>query len=298
MTSNSLVREINIVKHYLRLTGLTLSFVLLAGCSENGVSAGDNGEEPPAWELDNYNLVWHNEFSGQYLDLDKWSYEVNGEGGGNNELQYYTDRPENSYLDSGKLHIVARQETYTGDDGTRYFTSARLRTKGKGDWLYGRFDIRAKLPQGQGLWPAIWMLPTDWQYGGWAASGEIDIMELLGHEPDRVYGTLHYGGEYPQNEHSGDSYTVSQGAFADSFHVFRMDWDTTSIKWYVDNELYQTQTHWYSTSAAYPAPFDKRFHLLLNVAVGGNWPGDPDSTTQFPQEMVVDYVRVYQPVNE
>lgn len=280
----------------LQILIFTAGVGVIAGCNENGTNPEEDNS-PADWELENYQLVWQDEFSDGIIDARKWSHEVNGEGGGNNELQYYTDQTQNSYVDSGKLHIVARRETYTGDDGTRYFTSARLRTAGKGDWTYGRFEIRAKLPQGQGLWPAIWMLPTDWEYGGWAASGEIDIMELLGHEPDKVYGTLHYGGEYPQNVHTGDSYTLSSGTFADSFHVFRLDWDTTSIKWYVDDEHYQTQTQWYSTSADYPAPFDKRFHLLLNVAIGGNWPGDPDETTRFPQEMVVDYVRVYKPVN-
>lgn len=272
----------------------TLVF-LLGACSDTGVGSDANSDAPPKWELENYTLVWQDEFSGDIIDPRQWSHEVNGQGGGNNELQYYTDRTVNSYVDSGMLHLVARRETYTGDDGTRYFTSARLRTMGKGDWLYGRYDIRARLPEGQGLWPAIWMLPTDWQYGGWAASGEIDIMELIGHQPDRVYGTLHYGGEYPDNVHSGESYQLSGGTFSDGFHVFRMDWDTTEIRWYVDGELYQTQTRWFSESAGFPAPFDRRFHLLLNVAVGGNWPGDPDETTQFPQTMTVDYVRVYKP---
>ncbi|MCF7805713.1 MAG: glycoside hydrolase family 16 protein [Candidatus Marinimicrobia bacterium] len=285
-----------IVRAQSKILLFSVVIILAIGCSKNGVSA--ENDDTPNVELDNYELIWQDEFSEDFIDPRKWSHEVNGEGGGNNELQYYTDRTHNSYVDSGELHIVARRETYTGDDGTRYFTSARLRTMGKGDWKYGRFEIRAKLPQGQGLWPAIWMLPTDWVYGGWAASGEIDIMESLGHDPDRVYGTLHYGGQYPDNVHTGDSYTLTSGTFADSFHVFRMDWDSTEIRWYVDDEHYQTQTQWYSANGDYPAPFDKRFHLLLNVAVGGDWPGDPDESTNFPQEMVVDYVRVYKPLEE
>jgi len=163
-----------------------------------------------------------------------------------------------------------------------------------GDWKYGRFEIKAKLPYGQGLWPAIWMLPTDWVYGGWAASGEIDIMELVGNDPATVYGTLHYGGAYPDNVHTGASYKLDFGNFALDFHVFALEWDATEIRWYVDDSLYQVQREWYSHGNDYPAPFNQRFHLLLNVAVGGNWPGNPDNTTSFPQKMEVDYVRVYQ----
>jgi len=249
----------------------------------------DSIPTPEGWEL-----VWHDEFNGSALDLTKWEYEVNAGGGGNNELQYYTDRVQNSWVADGVLTILALNETYTGPEGTRDYTSARLRTRNRGDWKYGLFEIRARLPHGKGLWPAIWMLPTDWVYGGWAASGEIDIMELLGHEPQTVYGTLHYGGSYPNNVHTGDSYTLSNSTFSAAFHTFTLEWDTTRLRWFVDNLLYSTQTSWYSTGNAFPAPFDQRFHLLLNVAVGGNWPGNPDHTTLFPQRMEVDYVRVFQ----
>ena len=267
------------------------AFILFA-CSDNGTgSDSDTGQTIPA--PPGYELVWNDEFDGTHIATTRWEHEVNGWGGGNNELQYYTDRPENSYVENGMLHIVALKEQYTGPDGTRQYTSARMRTRDKGDWTYGRFDIRAKLPQGQGLWPAIWMLPTDWEYGGWAASGEIDIMELLGHEPNRTYGTLHYGGEPPKNVHSGTSYTLPGSTFAAGFHVFTLEWDTTEFRWYVDGVQYQTQNDWYTENQLYPAPFNRRFHLLLNVAVGGNWPGNPDATTVFPQEMIVDYVRVF-----
>lgn len=280
------------IKTLLTILILTSSTLHYAGCSSNSdnPALSSGGDDNP----EGYTLVWSDEFDGTSIDSGKWEHEVNAWGGGNNELQYYTARPENSYVEDGALHIVALKETYTGDEGTSDFTSARMRTAHKGDWKYGRFEIRAKLPYGQGLWPAIWMLPTDWEYGGWAASGEIDIMELVGHEPNKVYGTLHYGGEHPQNVHSGDGYTLSTGIFADDFHVFRLDWEEGEFRWYVDNELYLTQTEWYSTADEYPAPFDKRFHLLLNVAVGGNWPGSPNLSTTFPQEMVVDYVRVYE----
>jgi beta-glucanase (GH16 family) len=267
-------------------------FLLLNSCSKSGTGNG-NDDTDPVPDLPGWDLVWHDEFEGDGIDMSKWEHEVNAWGGGNNELQYYTNRPENSYISDGKLVIKALDETFTGPEGTREYTSARLRTMEKGDWKYGRFEIRARLPFGQGIWPAIWMLPTDWAYGGWAASGEIDIMELLGQEPHKVHGTLHYGGEWPDNVHTGTSYTLKNGDFSQDFHLFALEWDTTEIRWFVDSLHYQTQTQWHSDNAPYPAPFDKRFHILLNVAVGGNWPGDPDETTGFPQTMEVDYVRVY-----
>ncbi len=247
-----------------------------------------------------WNMVWDDEFNGTEIDQTKWQHEVNGQGGGNNELQYYTARDTNSFIQDGKLVIRALKETYTGPDGTRQYTSARLRTLHKGDWKFGRFRIKAKLPFGQGLWPAIWMLPSDWVYGGWAASGEIDIMELLGQDNTKVYGTLHYGGTWPNNTHTGSYYVLPSGNFSDDFHVFELTWlptangDSVEMKWYVDDVLYLTQRDWWSSGGSYPAPFDKIFHMLLNVAVGGNWPGSPDSTTTFPQTMEVDYVRVYE----
>jgi beta-glucanase (GH16 family) len=266
--------------------------LLFLNCSnedQNVPVSPDPTDTIPDWEL-----VWQDEFDEPQIDLTKWEFEVNGHGGGNNELQYYTDRELNATIYNGKLVIRALKETYTGPDGTREYTSARLRTKNKGDWKYGRFEIRAKLPYGQGLWPAIWMLPTDWVYGGWAASGEIDIMELLGQEPTKVYGTIHYGGAYPDNVHTGTSYELVNGSFSDDYHVFAFEWEENEMRWYVDGVLYSTQTEWYTSSAPYPAPFNKRFHIILNVAVGGNWPGNPDSSTVFPQSMLVDYVKVYQ----
>jgi len=269
--------------------------VVIIGCTKNKAIIENDGKNDTIPVPDGWELVWNDEFDGNTIDLDKWEYEVNAHGGGNNELQYYTDRSQNSWVKDGLLTIQALKETFTGPEGTREYTSARLRTKKRGDWKYGRFEIRAKLPYGQGLWPAIWMLPTDWVYGGWATSGEIDIMELVGHDPATVYGTLHYGGAYPDNVHSGTTYKLSLGNFAMDFHVFTLEWwDSTEIRWYIDDSLYQVQTEWYSQGNEYPAPFNQRFHMLLNVAVGGNWPGNPDNITSFPQRMEVDYVRVYQ----
>lgn len=242
---------------------------------------------------DGWALVWHDEFDVNTLDTNHWEYEVNAEGGGNNELQYYTDSSKNSYISNGRLVIQALKETYTGSEGTREYTSARVRSLNHGDWLYGRFEIRAKLPIGKGLWPAIWMLPSDWKYGGWAASGEIDIMELIGSDSKTVYGTLHYGGVWPKNVQSGSSFTLTQGSFYGDFHVFSLEWDSSEFRWYVDDSLYLKQTQWNSAGAPYPAPFNQRFHLILNLAVGGNWPGNPDATTLFPQTMEVDYVRIF-----
>jgi beta-glucanase (GH16 family) len=250
------------------------------------LSAAFAADPPPGWEL-----VWSDEFNGTTLDLSQWEIEVNARGGGNNELQYYVTN--NIRVRDGFLTLEARKERYTGREGTRDYTSARIRTRGKGDWRYGRVEVRAKLPRGRGLWPAIWMLPTDERYGGWPHSGEIDIMELLGHAPNKVYGTLHYGDARKGHDHQGTSHTLRAGTFADDFHVFRLDWEERVMRWYVDDGLYQTQTNWHTRRATFPAPFDQRFHLILNVAVGGNWPGNPEPATVFPQAMVVDYVRIY-----
>lgn len=230
---------------------------------------------PAGWEL-----VWNDEFYGPEIDKTKWEWEVNGNGGGNNELQYYTDFKENSFIEDGHLCIQALKKDYEGKN----YTSARMRTLKKGDWKYGRFEVKARLPFGQGLWPAIWMLPTDWEYGGWPESGEIDIMEMLGHETTRIYGTIHYGTRQ-DHKSQGGNYSLKNGTFAGSFHKFIVEWDSTGFKWFVDDVQY------YSTRIS--KPFDKRFHILLNVAVGGNWPGSPDESTWFPQRMYIDYVRVY-----
>src|SRR5437899_12605615 len=217
-----------------------LPFMLLFAASR-----GEAAE--PQWQL-----VWSDEFDGSSLDLSKWEFEVNARGGGNNELQYYTTN--NVRVSGGLLRIEARKEHYTGPGGTREYTSARIRTRGKGDWQYGRFDVRAKLPQGKGMWPAIWMLPSDQRYGGWPHSGEIDIMELLGHDPKKVYGTLHYSD--PKGHRSkGTNFVLRGGTFADDFHIFRFEWEPAAMRWYVDGQLYQSQTNWQTRTQPFPAPF-------------------------------------------
>jgi len=238
-----------------------------------------------------WQVIWQDEFNDTSIDLSKWDYDTGGDGFGNDELQYYTDRSDNSYVEDGNLVIAAREESYRDHD----YTSAKLRTKYSMNIQYGRIDIRARLPQGKGLWPAFWMLSTESDYGEWPASGEIDIMELLGHQPSIVYGTLHYTANKSDSHHeSGDQYQLNQGTFADDFHTFSLVWEKDRFEWYVDDEMYQAQTEWKSAGYDYPAPFDKRFYLIMNLAVGGEWPGSPNSSTQFPQKLVIDYVRVYQ----
>lgn len=243
-----------------------------------------------------YELVWSDEFNGSSLDLTKWEI-MSGDGTayglpsgwGNNELQWYSNN--NITFENGMLVITAKNEIVSG----KKYTSARIRTLNKGDWKYGRFEFRAKFPVGRGMWPAIWMMPTSNIYGNWAASGEIDIVEYLGHEPQKVYGTIHYGGQWPNNKQSGTWYTLSTGNFYDSFHEYALEWEEKEIRWYVDGKLFGKQTNWNTTysGAVFPAPFDQKFHLLINLAVGGNWPGAPDAATVLPQRLEVDYARVY-----
>jgi len=270
---------------------LPSQFTLNRGSASDQANSTDTEKVNPNWKL-----VWSDEFEGDSVDPGKWEFEVNGDGGGNNELQYYTDRKKNAQVKDGKLIITAIKEDYTGPDGKkRSYTSARLKTKGKGDWKYGRMEARIKLVKGKGMWPAFWMMPTDAVYGGWARSGEIDIMELVGHEPNTVYGTLHYGDGWPRNVHTGDKTILKSGEYADDFHVFAVEWEEGVIRWYLDGVRYQTQTKWNTVNGTFPAPFDQKFFIILNLAVGGAWPGKPAETTRFPQSMEVDYVRVYQP---
>ncbi len=248
----------------------------------------DNGYKQKPERDDDWKLVWQDEFNGSEIDSTKWTHEVNGSGGGNNELQYYVNSRNNSFIKDGFLVIKAKEQNYKG----KFYTSARLNTKNKADWKYGRFDVRAKLPIQQGMWPAIWMLPTDYVYGGWPKSGEIDIMEIIGQKPSTTHGTLHYGDPWPNNKHTGESYTLESGTFEDEFHVFSVEWEEDEIRWYIDDKLFSTKTP--EDLSPKPWPFDQKFHMLLNVAVGGNWPGPPDENTKFPKYMFVDYVRVYQ----
>ena len=244
-----------------------------------------------------WSLVWSDEFdgpSGSAVDSSKWSFDIGGNGWGNNELETYTDRTVNAHVEGGLLVIKALKETFTGTDGiTRNYTSARLLTKNKFTQAYGRFEARIKIPYGQGIWPAFWMLGDNIGTVGWPTCGEIDIMENIGKEPSIVHGTFH-GPGYSGAQGISAAYALPNGQkFSDDFHTFAVEWEPNVVRFYVDGLLYKTRT-----PADLPAGkswvFDHPFFIILNVAVGGGFPGNPDATTVFPQQMLVDYVRVYQ----
>jgi beta-glucanase (GH16 family) len=232
-----------------------------------------------------YTLVWQDEFNGTTIDPTNWVHEEGASGWGNNELQYYTNRPDNSFIDNGKLVIEAKKETFNSAP----YTSARMKTQGLREFKYGRIDIRAKLPSGKGIWPALWMLGDDIGTVSWPRCGEIDIMEIIGSEPATLHGTAHWdnNGSYASY---GKSTTLAEGIFADEYHVFTIIWDEQFIKWMLDD----VQFNVIDITPAGLSEFQKEFFLLFNIAVGGNWPGSPDGTTVFPQQMRVDYVRVFQ----
>lgn len=240
------------------------------------------------------NLVWSDEFNENTLNTNNWAYEtgdgcsINLCGWGNNELEYYTNRPENLFFKDGNMIIEARKE----DFGGRNYTSAKIVSRGKKTFKYGRIEFRAKLPKGKGIWPAFWMLPQSEVYGGWPRSGELDIMEYLGHETNKVHGTVHYGPGTNGSIKISREYTLPSGTFNDDFHVFSIVWDLNEIKWYVDGNLFSTVSKSDMGSNTYP--FNEEFFFIINLAVGGNWPGSPDAQTTFPQQLIVDYIRVYQ----
>ena len=253
---------------------------------------------PPTWTL-----VWSDEFdgpAGSSFDPAKWVAEVGGSGWGNQEREYYTTRPENIALDgNGHLVFTARAEPAPTNLSCWYgscrYTSARIKTKGLFSQTYGRFEARIRIPRGQGLWPAFWMLGDNIDAVGWPRSGEIDIMENIGREPNVVHGTLH-GPGYSGGAGIGAPYTLASGAFADEFHSYAVEWTPGLVAWFVDDTKYFQTTQANIPSGA-TWVFDHPFFLLLNVAVGGAWPNDPDATTTFPQQMMVDYVRVYKVKN-
>ncbi|WP_058188313.1 glycoside hydrolase family 16 protein [Terracidiphilus gabretensis] len=282
-----------------RLSGLVA--VLIAGwlLSMNAAhSSGAKGSHGKPSTGDNWTLVWSDEFNGpdgSLPDAAKWHQIQGGSGFGNGELEYYTGLPANIHQDNGNLVITAKKEDYKGPDGLSHpYTSARIETKGRFQQKYGRMEARIKIPKGQGIWPAFWMMGNNFDTVGWPDCGEIDIMENVGFEPSSVHGTLH-GPGYSGGEPLTGTFTLPQQAhFSDNFHVFAIEWDPQEIRFYVDNTVFETQSvknlpagkHW---------AFDHPFFILLNVAIGGYWPGNPDGTTAFPTSMLVDYVRVYRP---
>ncbi|MFO0876248.1 MAG: glycoside hydrolase family 16 protein [Gemmataceae bacterium] len=301
-------------RYGLVITALGLGVLLAA------VGAGAAPEKGPA----GWKLTWSDEFDGKEIDRAKWDFDLgNGffsydanqwiSGWGNDELQYYTREADNAFVKEGKLYIRAVKESLHGCG----YTSARMKSRKRdGSALfnqkYGRFEFRAKLPTGRGVWPALWMLPQAEKYGTWPSSGEIDVMEARGQEPHKVLGTLHYGSRWPGNVHTGGEYLFPRGQSIAEFHTYAIEWEPGEMRWYVDETEYARQTFWWSSSRveggkgqkprseadlnAWPAPFDQSFYLVMNVAVGGKFLGNPDRTTVFPAEMVVDYVRVYEKV--
>ena len=247
-------------------------------------------------EIEGYNLLWHDEFSGDALDETIWSYDPHEPGWTNNELQEYTTSTDNVFVKDGYLTLKAiKTQTENGKD---YYTSGKIKGQNKSDFLYGKVVIRAKVPEGQGLWPALWMMPTEEEkYGQWPKCGEIDIMETLGHQTEIAYGTLHYG--EPHGEQQG-TYTLEGTTFAEDFHEYSVEWEPGEFRWYIDGNLYHTVNDWFTAvqgedDKPYPAPFDQTFYIQMNLAVGGTWPGNPDDTTDFANaEFLIDYVRVYQ----
>ena len=261
-------------------------------CSEEEMVS--QNKETNDWEIEGWNIVWQDEFDKESLDLTKWSREIGGHGWGNNELQFYTDSDSNSYVENGNLVLKAQvvPQGIGSSKGLRYYSSARLRTYGKGDWKYGRIEVKAKVASGQGIWPAIWMLPTDWLFGGWPSSGEIDIMEHVGYDLGVVHGSVHT--EAYNHKINTQRSSARKIANVDTeFHVYSIIWDKDKISFFIDDVQYflfeNDQQGNYKTW-----PFDQRFHLLINIAVGGDWPGNPDNSTNFPRKMLVDYVRVYE----
>jgi beta-glucanase (GH16 family) len=263
-----------------------------------GIPVGDNAL------TDNgqvYELVWFDDFNESEINTSIWNFNIGNGcpnlcGWGNNELEYY--KKENAFIENGSLVIEARREIVVDNVTGRvhFYTSARLDTIGKFKILYGRIEVRAKLPEGKGIWPAIWLLGEGWTLdnpGAWPGCGEIDIMEMVGHDPTTVYGTVHAPLCYGANG-VGSYFRLPKGyKFSDDFHLFALEWTPNVIKWYVDGQLYHVVTRKEFSIKGCKWVFDHPFHLVLNVAVGGNWPGNPDESTKFPQRMIIDYIKLY-----
>ncbi len=249
-------------------------------------------------------MVWADEFNGEDLDYTKWAKEENNYGGGNYERQAYRTDPKYCFVRDGFLNLAVYRDAHTTCDGkTQPYSSARIRTLKRGDWKYGRFEVRAKMPGGQGIWPAVWMLPTESPYGGWAAGGEIDILESRGNAVHETTGALHFGGPWPRNTYLSHSYTFPGQDAAEAFHLYALEWSADEIKWYIDGKLCRTRkkSEWFSEAAKEnpSAPFDQPFHMIINVAVDGRFfqktdqRADKLSPDAFPQTLLIDYVRVY-----
>lgn len=246
-------------------------------------------------EIDGYNILWSDEFDGDTLDETIWNRELREPGWTNNELQEYTGSDENIFVQDGHLVLKAIKTEVNGQD---YYTSGKVNSQNNADFQYGKVVVSAKVPEGQGLWPAIWMMPQDESYyGQWPKCGEIDIMEVLGNDTTTSYSTIHYG--EPHAEQQG-TITLDEGSFSSDFHEYSVEWEPGEMRFYTDGVLVLTVNDWFTAEEGeddkpYPAPFDQPFFVQMNLAVGGNWPGNPDETTDFENaEFQIDYVRVYQ----
>jgi beta-glucanase (GH16 family) len=272
-----------------------------------GTGAKDGGDGGDGGALPGWVLTWSDEFDGpdgSAVDPSKWVHDIGGGGWGNSELEYYTDGTQNAVVQGGNLVITATTDGAAShtcsfpSSGPCKYTSARLLTKGQFSQKYGRFEARIQIPEGQGLWPAFWMLGANIDAVNWPSCGEIDIMENVGREPSVNHGSLHMpaAGSTTADDQLTGMYTLSAGAkLGDGFHSYAIEWTPSSIKFFVDDVLYETQTPQTATGRTWE--FDQPFFILLNVAVGGTFPGAPDATTAFPQTMKVDWVRAYQPAN-
>lgn len=277
MPPGSFIRHLTFVI----LTGMLLS--LGAACS----LIPSTPQPTPVVAPDGWRLVWHDEFDGKTIDPANWTYDIGGWGWGNGEAQYYTSRPENARLEGGILIIEARQEKYEDS----YYTSARLKTQGLQNFQYGRIETRLKVPSGKGLWPAFWMLGSNFDGNNWPDCGEIDIMEYIGKEPDLIFGTLHgpgYAGALGLSKWHRQAYNI-----ADEFHTYAIEWEVDQIRWYYDGEHYFTVNR--TDVGEREWVFDQPFFIILNLAVGGILPGPVGLDTVFPKQYLVDYVRVYEP---
>ncbi len=243
-----------------------------------------------------WSLTWSDEFNGpngSAPDPAKWTFDLGGNGWGNQEQESYTDRPQNVHQENGNLVITAINEHFAGKDGiAREYTSARLKSEGLFAQKYGRFEARMKIPKGQGMWPAFWMLGEDIETFPWPKCGEIDIMENIGKEPNKIHGSLHGPSGAASTNLTGIDTLPDHQNFGDDFHLFAVEWEPDAIRFYVDDRLYETQARTVQSQDT-PWVYDHPYFILLNLAVGGGWPGNPDATTAFPQSMLVDYVRVY-----
>ena len=276
------------------LTSLLVTSLFALAILALSCGGGATLQPPPTT---GFTLVWSDEFSGadgSSPDSSKWTYDMGGKGWGNNELECYTNRTQNAQIQGGNLVITALKENFTCSDGVASnYTSARLKTQSLFSQSYGRFEARIKIPVGQGMWPAFWMLGNNITSVSWPACGEIDIMENIGKEPGTVHGSLHSSSTVARTSDATAAFSLPAGQnFADDFHLYAVEWEPGTVRFYVDSNLYATftQSQWPAGGAWI---FDHPFFIILNVAVGGDWPGSPDSTTVFPQQMLVDYVRVY-----